>query len=229
MKALILLITLIWGVVFSVVDAWSLPQRSTVSVRNMISKPIPTNFRRVQSRWASPRVQNRMINAAIAYLRNEGIRVVPRSKTVIGDAFESQRIRARDFSVFYSEFSHYWLTLRPLRRSNTVAAVLAPPWVINGATYMAGFATLNGVYKGGLSYSNVLETNDLGAARYRHSVVGIVHEYLHALGCDHESGPNIMHEAAFAEQDRIEGTGRLLPVGPKCKAQLVKFAGEFRR
>lgn len=71
--------------------------------------------------------------------------------------------------------------------------------------------------QGAFSYSNCMELSDAGVPRFRHCVVAVAHELGHSvLGCQHEEGPSLMHYNALFEQTLIEGTGRLLPLGPLC-------------
>jgi len=111
------------------------------------------------------------------------------------------------------------------RRPNTTNYHMLPPVTINGLRYIAGLAWPNSYPSGGHCTSHVQMTNSSGLVRYRHSVVGVIHEILHTLGCGHETSASIMHPSAFVEQDKLEqeGTGRLLPVGVRCKAVIDRM------
>ncbi len=226
MRALLLFVSVcIWLLIFTVIDAWSLPQRSNRSVKTM-TRAIPIEFNVVDNLHASYREVRRMQNAAIAYLRDNDVRANGRRIRRLPDMFKSERLSAKDEGLFFAEFSHWWnfINQRGWRKPFTINSVAAPPWTINGTRFMAGFAVLDSYHQnGGYSYSNVHMFNSSGKSRYRHSVVGIIHEALHTIGCEHEAGRNIMHEAAFAEQEAIEGTGLLLPIGPQCRVVIERL------
>jgi hypothetical protein len=214
-----------WSLIFTVIDAWSLPQRSNRSVKTM-TRAIPIEFNVVDNLHASYREVRRMQNAAVAYLRDNDVRANGRRIRRLPDMFKSERLSAKDEGLFFAEFSHWWnfINQRGWRKPFTINSIAAPPWTINGVRFMAGFAMLNSYNEnGGYAYSNVHMFNSSGRSRYRHSVVGIIHEALHTIGCGHEAGRNIMHEAAFAEQEAIEGTGLLLPIGPRCRVVIERL------
>lgn len=224
MRALLLFVSVcIWSLIFTVIDAWSLPQRSGRSVKTM-TRAIPIQFIVIRQEWATRAELHRMTNAAITYLRNNGVRANVRWRRWENDPIKLNRIADSD-DIFFIEFTTWREILkeRNITRPFTTTAVVAPPWIINGTRFMAGYAFKDSYYWGGYSYSNVHMFNSSGFSRYRHSVVGIIHEILHTLGCGHEDGPNIMHPNAFAEQQLIEGAGLLLPIGPRCRVVIERL------
>ena len=222
MRALLLLICImIWTLIFTVVDAWSLPQRSKRKI-NTMTRPIPILFYSVDNQHASPTERRRMMNAAITYLRDNGVRANIRRRVELRDVFARDRLTA-SFGLFEKEFFHYYLSYP--RTRNSTNYYMLPPITINGLRYIAGLAWQGSLSRGGHCTSHVQMTNSWGTPRYRHSVVGVIHEILHTLGCGHETSASIMHPSAFVEQDKLEqeGTGRLLPVGVRCKAVIDRM------
>jgi hypothetical protein len=186
---------------------------------------IPLHVISVDNSYMAPIVRDRAVRRAIEYYKVYGARLSKRKLERRADSFLSIREKGNLFS-FNQEFISWYLTLRDEGRivKKVATHVLAPPFAINGERYMGGFAYLDTLWRGAFSYSTVQEYNSAGANRFRHSVVGIVHELGHSVfGCVHEAGANVMNASAYAEQQLIEGTGNLLPLGSICASKVKRF------
>lgn len=186
---------------------------------------IPLYIVSIDNSYMAPRVRDRAVRRAIEYYKGYGARLSRRKLERRADPFSSMRDKGSLLS-FYEEFVSWYLTLRDEDKiiRKVATHVLAPPWAINGDRYMGGFAYLDTLWRGAFSYSTAQEYNSAGANRFRHTVVGIAHELGHGVfGCEHEQGANVMNPSAYAEQQLIEGTGNLLPLGAICAAKVKRF------
>lgn len=219
MKYALGLSLILWGLIYTVVDAWGLPA----------SMPVPMYIVEVNSEQASRPLLRRVVVDAINYWRAEGLRLNRRKTERRADPFYKLRTVGANFLSFNEEFISWWLTLSEEGKlwRNVATHVIAPGFTIAGNLYMGGFAFRDSLKWGAMSYSNCYEFNTAGEARPRFCVVAMAHELGHSvIGCEHETGANIMNADALfvqAKEDKEIKSGRLLPVGPLCKARLVRF------
>jgi hypothetical protein len=186
------------------------------------SKSIPLNVVSIDNSYMRPNVRIRAVRQAIEYYRKYGARISRRSVVRKEDPFFDVRDVNGSFLSFNMEFYSWFKTLQGDGElyKGVATHVLAPPWTVGGLRYMGGFAFMRKLF----SYSTAQEYNTTGKYRFRHTVVGIVHELGHSIfGCEHKLGSNVMNLNAFSEQELIEGTGKLLPLGPECQKKVKKF------
>lgn len=209
MRTIILVSILLWWLIFKAVAAFGLPPA--------IGRPIPLYVVSVDNSYARPQVRDRVVRRAVDYWRNYGIKFNRRKLERRADPFLNIQ---KDWNSAYTEFTSWWLTL--LREGKILRGVathvIAPAIQIGAARYMGGFAFTNSLKSwGAFSYSNCNEYNDKGEYRFRHCVVAVAHELGHSvIGCGHEPGSNLMNANALFEQNTVEGTGILLPLGQDC-------------
>jgi hypothetical protein len=188
---------------------------------------IPLHIVSVDNSYMRPIVRDRAVRKAIEYYKGQGVRIAKARVERRADPFRELRTAGATLLSFNEEFYSWFVTLRGEKKllEGLAVHVLAPPFAVAGIRYMGGFAFLGRFF----SYSTAQEYNSSGAYRFRHTVVGIVHEMGHSVfGCEHEQGSNVMHPDAFLEQNKIEATGRLLPLGPGCRAKIKQYREKRR-
>lgn len=206
----------LWAFILGAVSAFAIPR----------APAIPLNIISIDNSYMQPKVRDRAVRKAIEYYRKYGARISKRKVERRADPFFDTRDKGT-FLSFNEEFYSWFATLRGEGRLLPKIAihVFSPPWAVNGVRYMGGFAFLGRFF----SYSTAQEYNSSGEYRFRHSVVGVVHELGHSIfGCTHESGSNVMNANAFSEQELIEGTGNLLPLGPECRKRVRAYVRRAR-
>lgn len=217
---LAVLLMLLWGLIFAVVDAWCVPV-------NMVG--VSSNYQQtgVQGSIAlSRQLQEKVHRVAVKRLASRGVPVELGWFKAVSDPFPGFRV-TNYLEVIYDEFSSWYFRANDKRyiANRSIAHILAPPFIVNGKRFIGGVALQNSCRTGGFSYSNATPVNSSGVNRIPHSINEAMHEILHALGAEHDqSKPNVMDENASLALDKliIAGEARQLPILPETLKQLKR-------
>lgn len=222
MKGLIItaLVVLSWGLIFAVASAWCVPVNIVGVSSNYQQTGVPGSIA------LSRQLQEKVHRVAVKRLAAKGVPVELGWFISVSDPFPGFRV-TNYLEVIYDEFSSWYFraTDKGYIANRTITHILAPPFIVNGRRFIGGVALQNSCRTGGFSYSNATPVNSSGVNRIPHSINAAMHEILHALGAEHnQSKPNVMHENASAELDKLieSGEARQLPILPETLKQLKR-------